>query len=258
MQTSAIIVDLLSDAARHTVHKTCADESHIPETTQKLQNKYKTDVHQIERTAHKNIRKLYKHNIFNYELPDQSIIHEDLFSKKSRRVLGLKEWQIAAAGAVGGSAVGAKIDLAAAGLSFGIFTAIGGLLGGGSAAFGSKKAFRSKIKGLPLGQIKLTIGPMRTDQMLFVLLDRALIYFSHVINWAHSRRDTANDVMPASPARKTGIIAGWDHARKKQFSRYFAAARKGDSAGADAEKQPTLGTLKEILTEISVLKKPLE
>ncbi|MEZ4578278.1 MAG: DUF3482 domain-containing protein [Desulfobacterales bacterium] len=84
--------------------------------------------------------------------------------------------------------LGAKIDLIAAGLSFGIFTAIGGLIGGGSAALGAKKAFHSRVKGLPLGQVKLTVGPMRTDQMLFILLDRSLICFSTSFNWTHSRR----------------------------------------------------------------------
>ena len=257
-ETAAIVLDLLSDAARHTVQKNMADESGIASATLYLQTKYKNNVHRMERSAHQSIRKQFKHNIFNYELPPQSIVHADLFSKKSRRVLGLKEWQVAAAGAATGSALGAKIDLIAAGLSFGIFTAIGGLIGGGSAALGAKKAFHSKVKGLPLGQVKLTVGPMRTDQMLFILLDRSLIYFSHVINWAHSRRDSADAAISGANAHKTGVSAGWGQARKKQFSRFFSAVRKGDPAGTDAEKPRTLDNLTEILGQISVLKKPLE
>ena len=145
----AIILELLASAGRHKVTKTCSDESQVPETKKILTEKFKTDIHRFEKTAHKNIRKRFKHNIFNYELPPHSIIHEDLFSKNSWRILGLKQWQVAAAGAAGGSVVGAKVDLALAGLSFGVFTAIGGLIGGGSATLGAKQAVGTKSRDCP-------------------------------------------------------------------------------------------------------------
>ncbi len=261
-ETAAVILDLVSNTARHTVHTTCAGESRVAAARTTLRQKYKNDILKLETTALQTIRKQFKHNIFNYELPPQSIVHEDLFSKKSRRVLGLTEWQLAAAGAAGGGAVGAHIDLAAAGLSFGIFTAIGGLVGGGSAALGARKAFHFNVKGLPLGQIKLTIGPLRTDQMLFVLLDRSLIYFSHIINWAHSRQNGEKNIAGASlPSRagsKTGVSAGWEYSRKKQFARFFTALRKGDMAIVAAEKSKISQELEEILHTISTLKNPLE
>jgi hypothetical protein len=247
-------------AARHRVTQTCGDESQLPLTKKQLQEKFKIELDRFEKSAHKNIRKCFKHNIFNYELPPQSIIHEDLFSKKSWRVLGMKQWQIAAAGAAGGSAVGAKIDLALAGQGMGISTAvgglIGGLIGGGSAALGARQATSAKVKGLPLGHLKVQVGPVKNEQMLYVLLDRALIYFSHVINWAHSRRDKPEPCGSSSDGEKKGFTARWDASTKKLFSRFFLAVKKQDGIKIAAEKPRVTAFLVKTLTDISELKPP--
>ncbi|MEZ4549901.1 MAG: DUF3482 domain-containing protein [Desulfobacterales bacterium] len=202
-----------------------ADESGIASSTLHLQTKYKNNVHRMERSAHQSIRKQFKHNIFNYELPPQSIVHADLFPKIPA---GAGAERMAGSGRRRGhgECPGAKIDLIAAGLSFGIFTAIGGLIGGGSAALGAKKAFHSRVKGLPLGQVKLTVGPMRTDQMLFILLDRSLIYFSHVINWTHSRRDSADAAISKANAHKTGVSAGGARRGKTILPVFFSGAQR--------------------------------
>jgi len=257
-ETVGIILDLLFSVCRHSVKKTCGEESRVPKIKEQIRDQYKHDIHRFEKSAHKNIRKQFKHNIFNYELPPHSIIHEDLFSKKSWRVLGLKQWQLAAAGAAGGSAVGAKIDLAMAGQSLGIFTAIGGLLGGGSAALGAKQATGAKVKGLSLGRIKVEVGPIKNEQMLYILLDRALIYFSHVINWAHSRRDNANRSESISSIQKKGFTSRWDVSVKRRFSRFFKAAQKGDWVKMNAEKPKAADALKKVLKDISELKRPAE
>ncbi len=256
--TVNIMMELLLDVSRHTVKKTCQDESQIQMIKKQLQEQYKSDIDRFEKAAHKNIRKRFKHNIFNYELPPHSIIHEDLFSKKSWRILGLKQWQLAAAGAAGGSAVGAKIDLAMAGQSLGLFTAIGGLLGGGSAAFGAKQATRTKVKGLPLGRIKIQVGPMKNEQIPYILLDRALIYFSHVINWAHSRRDQSDTLRFGTVTPQKGFTSQWDGPSKKLFSRFFKTAQKGDWIKIAAAKTQLTGLLVRILKDISELKQPAE
>ncbi len=256
--TVSIMMDLLLNTCGHTVKKTCQDESQVPVIKKQLQEQYKKDIDRFEKSAHKNIRKRFKHNIFNYELPPHSIIHEDLFSKKSWRVLGLKQWQLAAAGAAGGSAIGVKIDIALAGLSFGVFTAIGGLLGGGSAAFGAKQATGAKVKGLPLGRMKIKVGPIKNEQILYILIDRALIYFSHVINWAHSRRDQPESLGLRSDPQKKGFSSHWNASVKKLFSHFFKAAQKGDWVKVTAEKQQLTDFLVSALKDISKLKQPIE
>jgi hypothetical protein len=256
--TSMILLDLIAQVAKYSLKKSCSDESRIPEIKKSLQETYQTDINRMETAAHKHIRKRFKHNIFNYEFPPTSILNEDLFSKKSWRVLGLKQWQLVAAGGAGGGAVGAKIDLVTGGQSLGLFAAIGGLIGAGSAALGLQQATRARVKGLPLGQMKIQIGPIKNEQLIYVLLNRALIYFSHVINWAHSRRD-ASVAGPSSRSNATpGFTSRWSASQKKTLAQFFKALQKDDGIKTSAFKPQINRLLQETLKEISLLKQPLE
>lgn len=256
--TVSTMMDLILTVARHSVKKTCKNESQVPEIKKQLEEQFKKDINRFEKSAHKNIRKRFKHNIFNYELPPHSIVNEDLFSKKSWRILGLKQWQVAAAGAAGGSAIGIKVDIALAGLTFGVFTAIGSLLGGGSAALGARQAIGAKVKGLPLGRMKIQAGPVKNEQILYILLDRALIYFSHIINWAHSRRDQPDAQYIEGNTHKKGFTSLFDAPLKKLFNHFFRAARKDDWAQIAAIKPRINEFLIKSLKDISRLKKPTE
>ena len=256
--TSSILMDLIAQVSRYSVKKSCPDESMIPEVKKTLQETYLTDIDRLEHGAHKNIRKRFKHNIFNYEFPPTSILNEDLFSKKSWRILGLNQWQMAAAGGAGGGAVGAKIDLMTGGQSFGLFAAIGGLIGAGSAVLGMQQAARSRVKGLPLGRMEIRVGPVKNEQLIYVLINRALIYFSHIINWAHSRRDTPE----AGPAGRNnpaqGFTSQWNASQKKLFTRFFRALQKEDGIKTGMLKPQITLLLQDTLKRISLLKQPLE
>lgn len=256
--TAALIIDLVQNASRHAVKKKCDDDFQVQSVKSELQEQYKKDIARLEKTAHTHIRKRFKHNIFNYELPSYSILNEDLFSKKSWRILGLKDWQLAIAGGAGGAAIGAKIDLATAGHSFALGAIIGGIIGAGSAALGAKQAAEAKIKGLPLGRVKVQVGPAQNDQMMYVLIDRALIYFSHVINWAHSRREQAHIPPPSHPERKTGFVSKWNSADKQILAKFSHAAKKGNLLKTEEIRPKAASILIETLHWISTSAHPVE
>jgi len=256
--TSTILLNLISQVSHYSLKKSCPDESRIPEIKKSLQETYQADINRMELSAHKNIRKRFKHNIFNYEFPPTSILNEDLFSKKSWRVLGLNQWQLMAAGGAGGGAVGAQIDLATGGHSLGLFAAIGGLIGAGSAALGIQQAAQSKVKGLPLGRMEIQVGPIKNEQLNFVLINRALIYFSHVINWAHSRRDTPEVTPFNRNTAATGFTSRWSASHRKLFTRFFKALQKEDGIKISVLKPQVSMLLQDTLKDISLLKQPLE
>ncbi|HMA66322.1 MAG TPA: GTPase/DUF3482 domain-containing protein, partial [Desulfosalsimonadaceae bacterium] len=230
-ESAAIIVELIEKAAGHRVKKYSRDVASLERIRQELAQTYRADIHQMEADAHKRIKKRFKHNIFNLELPQQSIVHDDLFSSRTWKFLGLSRWQLATAAGAGGGIVGAKIDLALAGLSFGVFTALGGVMGAGSAALGTERMAKARLRGLPLGRAKIRVGPARADQLLFILIDRALIYFSHVINWAHSRRDK-----PRHTEAEAGYTASWSTRQKQDARRFFKAVRKQQMQHAEELK----------------------
>ena len=199
------------------------------------------------RTPEEKIRKLFKQNIFNYDLPVHSIIRQDLFSAKTWQVLGLSPKQLITTAGLAGGSVGAAIDLAAAGLTFGIFTAIGGAIGAGWAALGGgKKLAKVKLSGLKLGGQQIKMGPNENIQFLYILIDRALIFYSHIINWAHGRRDypVSSDKRQSEPAKESFTLK-WDDDEKRICQNFFKAIFKGD----ENRKEIALQELKEVLKD---------
>lgn len=256
--TSMMLTELVAEVGGYTLKTTCADESQVAKTRKALQETYQIDIARMETACHKNIRKRFKHSIFNYEFPPASILNEDLFSKKSWRVLGLSQWQMAAAGGASGGALAAQIDLATGGHSLGLFAAIGGLIGAGGAVLGMQQAARSKVKGLPLGRLEIRVGPVKTEQLIYVLLNRAFIYFSHVINWAHSRRDAPEPGTAAQNNGATGFTARWGGSQKKLLARFVKAFQKQDAITISTVKPRFTDLIEDALKEISLLKQPLE
>jgi GTPase Era involved in 16S rRNA processing len=249
--TAAIIIDMIQNISRHTLKKTCDHDSHVLSAKTALHEQFGKDISHMEKAAHKNIRKQFKHNIFSYDLPAHSILNEDLFSEKSQRVLGLKNWQLAIAGGAGGAAIGAKIDLATAGHSFALGAIIGGIIGAGTAALGVRHAATAKISGLPLGRIKVQVGPVQNSRILYVLIDRALIYFSYVINWAHSRRDLAEGPQPTYPGGKIGYTSAWNSSGKQVFAKFFKILQKEDLMKTEKIKSHAIQILTKTLYQIS-------
>ncbi len=250
-QTAAIITDVTRKSLTLTVKKTCRDPQRASETRAELMREFEKKIGRIEQDAHQRIKKRFKHNIFSYDLPPQSILTEDLFAKKTWKVLGVSRRELAIAGAGIGAGIGAKIDLAAAGLTFGLFTALGGALGAGSAAAGTRKLARARIKGLPLGGVSIRIGPVENDQLLYVLIDRALIYFHHVINWAHSRRDKPETGRLDADGIDRFLTAQWSDPQKRTAKTFFKTVRKGPAADTEHAASAFTEMLRGVLTDIS-------
>lgn len=257
-RTSEIICALLEACLTHAVSRNLSNQTDEGAARNALQEKFNQDIADMEREAHRRIRKLFKHNIFNVDLPPQSILHEALFDERTWQLLGLTPKQLITAAGLGGAAVGALVDLAAHGLTFGIFSAIGGILGAGWAAMGgAEQLSKAKVVGMPLGGRQVQVGPLENIQFFYVLLDRALIYYSHVINWAHGRRGLPASREPQPRAVvKAGLATEWDDAAKRTCTDFFKAIKGGEDGRRDAGRQAMKRLLMDILNGISRSEKP--
>lgn len=185
-----IICELVKKCLRHSLTSKTSTESAIAAEKAKLFERYISEIKNLENNHHLHIRKLFKHNIFNYELPSHSIYNQDLFAKETWNLLGLRRSQLAIVGGVGGAAFAATVDLAVGGASLGFFTAMGGALGALGTVYGSKNiASKIKLLGMSAGKHVIQVGPNENSQFPYILLDRVLIYYRHIINWTHGRRD---------------------------------------------------------------------
>lgn len=187
--TTEIILSLLEKVIPLTLNQDLTGSPQ--ECASMLLQKYSTSVNRLEQKEHRKIRALFKHNIFNYQLPPHSLLHEDIFTSTNWKALGLSKKQLLVAGGMGGAAIGASADIAIAGLGFGVFTIAGGVGGMVSALLGGNSIAKKKssFAGIQLAGENIQIGPAQDIHLLFVLLNRALLFYRHSINWAHGRRD---------------------------------------------------------------------
>ena len=233
--------------------KSGADEEALK---RKLHEKYEQFLRQQETKCQKQMRALYRHNIFNLELPPQSILKEDLFSEKTWEFLGLSSSQLVMAGALSGAAVGAGVDVAAAGLSFGIFSTIGGLVGAaGTALKGREFLSGTRLLGMRLDAQQLQVGPVRNIQLLFVLLDRQFLFYSHIINWAHGRRDYDQSVSAEEnlPSR-VGYTTDWDRKDRTICNRFFQSLQNNEHIVEQEIRSDFAALIQRTLEKISLEK----
>jgi predicted GTPase len=249
--TADIICEMLANCIQYQIHRNFSEKTDEAAIREELQTAYAQAVEKIEQNAHQRIRRLFKHNIFNVDLPPQSILHEDLFNDRTWQFLGLTPKQLVAAAGLAGGAAGAALDVAAGGITFGVFTALGGALGAGWAALGGgKRLARTQVVGMNLGGHQMRMGPNENIQFLYILLDRALIFYSHIINWAHGRRDYPA-ASPASGAGKAGVTTEWSESAKKTCAAFFRAVRSSDESRRASARKEMKALLQDSLQTIS-------
>ena len=226
-QSAALITAMLKESLNYRASAPCPVGTDEEALRAKLRSSYTDFVTKQERTAHQQLRKLFKHNLFNLQLPEQSILQEDLFDATTWKFLGLSDEDLIWAAAMSGAAVGAGMDVLTAGISFGVFMAIGGAVGAvGAAVKGRDLLTGRRLLGMKLDKQQMQVGPVTNIQLLYILLDRALLYYSHVVSWAHGRRDHA--VAREGEKEKQGYASEWTAEEKKICDRFFRALQKDD------------------------------
>ena len=207
--------------------KTGSDEQAL---RSKLIERYTKTIAELESGTHEKMRGLFKHNIFDYRLPHYSILHEELFSERTWQFLGLTRQQFILLGGIGGGVVGAGVDVAALGHGLGLFTALGALGGVLGALTGGKRLdYEASLLGIHIAGPQIKIGPAGTISLLFVLINRALLFYQHVANWAHGRRDYSEQNSFPSHTDNPSFTKSWSAQQLKCCHGFFKSAAQPDS-----------------------------
>lgn len=237
------MAELFRFALTHTVSASLGQKESKEEAEHKLALRFQEDLRKKEARTREQIRRTFRHSLFDVTMPEGSVLRQDLFDKRTFKLLGLTRTQLATAAATCGGAAGAVIDLAAAGHSLGLFTVLGSVGGVASAFLGERRMARAKVSGIPLGGQELTLGPCRNLQMPFVLLDRILLYFTLITSRAHGKRDEAALAVEEAALADGGASRHLSASDKKAFQALFTAAGKKDAPGIEA----ALAKIREIL-----------
>ncbi|MCP4114392.1 MAG: GTPase/DUF3482 domain-containing protein [Desulfobacteraceae bacterium] len=246
--TSLIIVTMVEEILGATSEGTLGEGADPKALRAELEKKFLNKVKGIENNAHADIRRLFKHNIFNVKLPRNSLLNEDLFSETTWKFLGLSPKEVAVAAGVAGAGAGAIVDTAAAGLTFGIFSTLGGVAGAAAAILGGSRIAGLKLKGVRLGKDQIIVRPAPNAQFMYVLLDRAFLFYSSVINWAHGRRDY-ND-HDKGEAKDAGVIQAWDKETKKICNEFFKKTLAGTGRRRDEARTAMVNRITERLRQV--------
>ncbi len=250
--TTEIITSLLTDCLSLKLSKNINSPSEEETVREVLFHKYTETLDRKEKSAQQQIRALFKHNIFNYHMVAHSILPENLFDEKNWQLLGLTKKQTIIAGTLGGAAIGTGLDVAALGHALGLFTALGGVAGALGALFGGEHTGRAQILGIPLGGETVQVGPPKNIDLLFILLNRALLYYQHTINWAHGRRDypkPAAALVEVEPY--LGFTHRWSSGNIKICHDFFKTIQKKREAEDSEVKEKFRRLLLKSLKDIS-------
>ena len=98
---------------------------------------------------------------------------------------------------------------------------------GATALRGKELLSGVRLLGMKMGGEQLQVGPVSNIQLLYILLDRGLLFYSHVINWAHGRRDYEHTAALQPTGGKSGFTSRWDRERRAVCDRFYRAALKG-------------------------------
>jgi len=247
------IADLLADCLSHQESRNLTERADQKAEQKALVEQYRAKLRKLERSAHKEIVAIFKHNRVSVGESETAMLDQDLFSERTWQVLGLNRQQLAIAGATAGAAGGLLVEGVLLGHGLGIPTIVGTVLGAGGAAagafFGGEHLTKVKIpvshkvrlllgwKG-DLGGVQLRVGPNEALNFPWILMDRALTIYYSVIHRAHARQDNTTihpaELIPELRAHKA-LSAAWDDATRKTCDRCFALVRRNKARREDME-----------------------
>jgi len=234
LKTADEICSMLEKISHHKESAQFDKEKKSKEDLKKsLQERYTGKVAKIEARCHKSIRKLFRHDVFNAKLESEVVFGKnDLFSADTWRVLGLSRMQLTTAATLAGAGSGAAVDIALPGITFGVFSGGGALIGGLSAFFGANKLSNVRIGrkalSLKLGGEKLQLGPLKNNsQLIYILIDRALLYFDIVSRWSHAHRENTPYTIEMNQSY-SWLTRNWQTDERKAVTKYLRGKKNRD------------------------------
>ena len=141
-----------------------------------------------EKDARRDVERIFHHEGMDRVEAALPALSEDLFSQTTWRLFSLSRDQVLAMGAVGGAATGAILDAGTGGLSLFLGSGLGAVIGAAGAWFGSRQLIGTRVLGLPLGDYRVVVGPVRNISFPWVILGRAITHLRLVCNRSHALR----------------------------------------------------------------------
>ena len=184
---------------------------------------YRKKIRQLEMDLRRDLRQRFNFSSYFEKQAPTGIADEDVFSEKTWRVLGLSAKQLVTVAATAGATVGLGVDVAFGGHSLFLGAAIGALAAAGPAVWWANDAPKLKQYGVELSGTKVSVGPIKSPNWPWLLLDRSLIYLAALMGRTHAMSgDLAEN--------KEGFVTDLPPADRNKLGKSFVAIRKSRPA----------------------------
>jgi len=200
-----------------------ADEQSIQTT---LQLRFHNRMHQLEQDGRQFIENLYDHSGLPVHESELSVLDDDLFSEQIWLRFGLTRTQLAAASAGAGGLAGAGLDAAFAGTSMLFWTGAGAVAGALSGLFLHHNGLEIIPQRVTPGEPLFRLGPVKDDNLGFIILGRALTHHQLVSHRNHAIRDP----LTIDRISKTFQADALSQTQRRQLIHSFRQLRSGKTA----------------------------
>lgn len=196
--------------------------------TAELSKKYFAALTALEHECVTRLLKIYRHHLLKADNELGNFRSIDLESAETWSKWGLNRNQLAVVAAAAGGAAGLAVDAATGGLTHGAGTVFGALGGGVMAWFkgGSLPDLRLDFKGgvkLAAGEGRaLALGPPKSANFPWVLLDGILVRYRQMLARAHGRRD--EELLQGGEG---GFTRDFPAERRAVLQKWFQSCLKG-------------------------------
>jgi hypothetical protein len=235
-----------------TMEKTIPEEDSPKEHAKAIEEEYHNVLRQAELEYKKEISELFKHRRLNVRSTDYSkpIFEQDLFAEEVWQGLGLSTSTLVVIGVISGAVVGGLIDFSVGLTSFLTGAVIGAVAGGASAWMYSSPLMNATEENIREGinkirqRKKILIGPHKNPNFPWILLDRALLFYSSVSQRAHAKRNDL-DLTSQTSQEKIGIVEKLPLTQKRELGDIFKKATSSPENAKEELSKILLSLLKQ-------------
>ncbi|MBU1429147.1 DUF3482 domain-containing protein, partial [Myxococcota bacterium] len=250
--TARALTSMLIEALTLTLEESVPEGGVSATLGERLSGLFHARLRAREQGAREEIEALYAHEGLTREESSLAplIWETDLFAESSWALLGLNTKQLILAGAAAGAITGGTIDAFVGGASFMTGTIIGGV-GGAISGFryaNQRLASPQSVWRSLRGERLMRIGPHKSPNFPWVLLDRAVLHWLAVRDWAHARQGALT--LPDA-ADRPSVVAGLSDDEQRRFSKLFHQLTHNPKRVSDKQREALEALIRAVLDRLS-------
>ncbi|WP_141734105.1 GTPase/DUF3482 domain-containing protein [Oligoflexus tunisiensis] len=186
---SFILAEFICEAILYRKKVPVKDESGVSEQDkERLLQEFQDHIRKMERESRRALAQVFQFKGLDSEEAELNpkAQPDDLFGRETWEFLGLSRGELIITGTAAGALAGGTIDASVGGASFMVGTGVGAMLG--SLGTGYLAFSDPQLAGFKLARRMLTIGPLKSPNFPWILLDRGLLFMISILNRTHAQR----------------------------------------------------------------------